>query len=332
MLLRYPAYYDEFRCIAAACPDSCCKDWAVEVDAASAARYQALEGDLGEALRRALHCDAGGDHYFEIENGRCPFWQPDGLCRIQAEASHDALCATCRDFPRLTHDYGDFVEKGLCLSCPEAARLIFSRPARWEEKEICGGEAPEYDAADMALLLRTRQEVCATLADDRYSVPQALALALLQAYKAQGELDGQEQTDFIPEAELAFAASLAQKTDRADLLDFYLDLEILTETWREMLEDPVGGDTWPEALRTLAIYGVQRYWLQAISDLDLVGRAKMVILSCILVQHLGGPVPESAQKYAKEIENDQDNVDAILDGAYESPALTDARILGWLLL
>ncbi len=331
MRLRYPAYYDQFRCIAAACPDSCCHQWEVEVDEASALRYAALEGDLGEALRCALK-QADGAYYFENEKDRCPFWQADSLCRIQKALGHEALCQTCRDFPRLTHDYGDFVEKGLCMSCPEAARLIFGGDCTWVEREISGGEAPEYDAADMALLLETRRELCGLLADPCHTVPQALALALLYGYRAQCALDGQEQAPFEPEAELALAASLAKSSPPEILRDFYLDLEILTEKWQMLLELPQGDNTWPEALRTLAIYGIQRYWLQAISDFDLVGRTKLVVAGCILVRYLGGKVAETAQLYAKEIENDEENVEAILDGAYESPALTDEKLLGWLLL
>ena len=60
MKIRYPAYYDAFRCIAAACPDSCCKEWDVLVDADSAARYLALEGPLGDDLRKLLRQDAEG--------------------------------------------------------------------------------------------------------------------------------------------------------------------------------------------------------------------------------------------------------------------------------
>ena len=33
------------------------------------------------------------------------------------------------EFPRLTHDSGDFQDWGLELSCPEAARLILESPA-----------------------------------------------------------------------------------------------------------------------------------------------------------------------------------------------------------
>ena len=38
-----------------------------------------------------------------------------------------------------------------------------------------------------------------------------------------------------------------------------------------------------------------------------------------------------AQLFSKEIENDSENMDALLDGAYTAPALTDANLLGLLL-
>ena len=67
------------------------------------------------------------------------------------------------------------------------------------------------------------------------------------------------------------------------------------------------------------------------SDYDLVGRVKLVVVSCLLISGLGGDFVQTAQLYSKEIENDADNVEAILDGAYTSPALTDAKLLGLLL-
>jgi hypothetical protein len=258
-------------------------------------------------------------------------WRHDGLCRIQAEHGHEALCQTCRDFPRLKHEYGDFVELGLELSCPEAARIIFSEPAQWVEEQVPGGEEPEYDPADMEVLLRTRQKMLQILADTRYCMAESLALGLLYGYRAQDALDGEEMDAFDPAEELAFGMSVAKPADVTMLAAFYADLEILTEEWRDRLTNPAGAGEWDEKLRILARYGVERYWLQAISDFDLVGRVKMVIASCLLVRYLGGDLVQTAQLYAKEIENNAENVDAILDGAYTHPALTDEKLLGWLL-
>ena len=332
MLLRYPAYFEDFRCIASACTDSCCKEWEVLVDDTTAARYLAMEGTLGDDLRRYLYQDEEGDWYLRVTDGRCPMWRSDGLCRIQAEFGHDALCETCREFPRLTHDYGDFVERGLELSCPEAARIIFENPhAAWRSQEVSGGEAPDYDPADMQILLETRERMLTILSDTHRPVQETLALALLYGYQAQTALDGGE-SGWEPDAALAFARGLAKPSAPSELIGFYQNLEILTDTWRKRLETPAVAGQWDDKLRILARYGVQRYWLQAISDFDLVGRVKMVLTACILVRHLGGDLVQTAQLYAKEIENNCDNVDAILDGAYSSPALTDEKLLGLLLL
>ena len=72
---------------------------------------------------------------------------------------------------------------------------------------------------------------------------------------------------------------------------------------------------------------MERYWLQAISDDDLRGRAKFIVISCLLVGSLPGDYIENAQLYSKEIENDADNVDALLDAAWEERCFADARLM-----
>ncbi len=325
------AYYDSFRCIADQCPDSCCKEWDVQVDEASDSFYRSLPGPLGDRLRQVLRDDPDAGTLMAIENGRCPMWRDDGLCRIQAELGHSALCKTCREFPRLTHDYGDFVELGLELSCPEAARLILSSPAApFVVSQVPGGDASEYDAEAMTVLLETRKFALQLLSDSRYSVPQALILLLFWGYQAQALLDGGDTPDFDPDRILCQAANLAAETSAIPLFRFFLELEILTDAWRSLLENPVESP-WSETHRSLARYMVERYWLQAVSDYDLVCRVKMAVVSCLLVKTLGGDAIVTAQRWSKEIENDMDNVEAILDAAYTHPAFTDEKLLGLLL-
>lgn len=327
-LIKSPLY-DQFRCLAGSCPDSCCQEWEVLVDDESAARYLALPGPLGDTLRQKLKQE-DSQYYLTITDRRCPMWRADGLCDIQAQLGHDSLCQTCRDFPRLRHDYGDFVELGLELSCPEAARLILSSPpAAPIVTEIPGGEEPDYDPDTMSTLLRTRP-VALEILEDR-PLPEALALLLLYSYSVQEELDGGEHAIFDASADLELAHRAAQFGDPQILRDFYMNLEILTPRWAALLQNPAPAAHWPEELRAMARYGVERYWLQAVSDYDLTARVKMVIAGCILVRDLGGDPVRTAQLYSKEIENSADNVDAILDAAYTSPAFTDVYLLGRLL-
>ena len=324
-----PRYYDRFQCIAGACPDSCCKDWTVTVDESSAAFYRALPGSLGDRLREVLQ-EEDGDIIMAIQNGRCPMWRKDGLCRIQAELGEGALCETCSTFPRLTHDYGNFTLLQLELSCPVAAKLILDGDSGLIIEDIPGGEEPDYDPLAMESLQRTRQMALDLLSDQTLDVNEALAVLLLFGYAAQSELDGGNQAILAPEQDLSQAHSFAGKGDASALLAFFANLEILTDRWRSRLRAPENGP-WLDDLRAIARYFVDRYWLQAVSDYDLVGRVKLIICSCLVIKLLGGNLCQTAQLYSKEIENNADNIDTILDGAYESPALTDTALLSLLL-
>ena len=132
--------------------------------------------------------------------------------------------------------------------------------------------------------------------------------------------------------------------DLKALLDFFKDLEILNPRWLERLNNPnchcepvtdVTGvairSPWTDLYRPLIRYFLQRYWLQAVSDYDLICRVKLTVSACLVIHALGGDLTQTAQSFSKEIENDADNVEAILDGAYTSPALTDVNLLSLLL-
>lgn len=327
MELFFPAYYHAFRCLAGSCPDSCCKEWTVDVDPESARFYRELTGPLGDRLRAVLQ-DTDGGTVMEIENGRCPMWRQDGLCRIQAELGHDALCQTCRDFPRLRHDYSDFVELGLELSCPEAARLILTedKPGMLVSAQP-GGTEPEYDTAAMATLRRSRKAALEFLSSNR-PIPEVLAAILLYAHHVQAELDGAEPTSLSPADCLR---SYNCQGDIGAVFEFFKGLEILTPLWKTRLQEGPKPVVWTPVLRALARYMIERYWLQAVSDYDLVCRVKFMIVACLLVGAMGGDPIETAQLFSKEIENDPDNVDAILDAAYNEPSLTDTNLLGLLI-
>ncbi len=331
MNIYYPPYYHDFHCIAGACPDSCCKEWAVDVDPESAAYYRSLSGDLGQRLRSVLQ-DTESGTIMTIENNRCPMWRQDGLCRIQAELGHDALCKTCREFPRLTHDYGDFIEYGLELSCPEAAKLILScHDFQMAETTQPGNDAPECDTQAMATLKASRETALTFLANSPYPLPETLSILLLYGHSVQNELDGGEPASLDPEHCLAVAKEHAGQGDMQSIFAFFSKLEILTPQWKDRLAQPPTAICWSEVLQALMGYMIGRYWLQAISDYDLICRVKLCITACLLVGALGGDPVQTAQQFSKEIENDPDNIEAILNGAYTAQALTDINLLSLLL-
>ena len=76
-----PNFYDAFHCTAAACSDTCCAGWEIDVDPDTVEYYENLEGELGDRLREEL-CDLpDGTVCFRLgENERCPFLDDDNLC------------------------------------------------------------------------------------------------------------------------------------------------------------------------------------------------------------------------------------------------------------
>ena len=222
------------------------------------------------------------------------------------------------------------MELGLELSCPEAARLILSCDGGFLVQAQPGGNEPDYEPEIMELLRQSRKEILSYLRTAE-SLPRALAAMLLYAHSVQAQLDGDPSPALSPETCETQLDSFRLQGDAALLPGFFADLEILTDRWKQRLSQPVQPISWSPKLRRLACYLVERYWLQAISDYDLVCRAKLAIAGCLLVGLLGGNVVETAQLFSKEIENDPDNLEALLDGAYTAQALTDANLLGVLL-
>lgn len=300
----------------------------MDVDDASAARYREMPGPVGERLRSFLR-QGGNGAWLELENGRCPMWRRDGLCTLQAECGHEALCQVCREYPRLYMDYGDFAEWGLELSCPEAARLIFAG-LTGETETVPGGEPAEYDPQIMAVLQKSREELLHYWKSSSHSVPEKLAVTLLFAHQVQGAVDGAAYIPLDGEACLASAKGYAGEGSLTALLSFYQGLELLTVQWRERLAAPQPGG-WDPRLAAFAEYLIRRYWLQAVWDMDVVCRAKLILSACLTVNALGGDPVRTAQLYAKEIESDPENREAVLDAAYQTAAFTDKNLLSLLL-
>ena len=320
MKIVKPDFYDRFRCLAGACPDSCCHEWEVDVDGQTAAQYLALDGPLGDRLRQVLKASDDG-YSMTIEDGRCPMWRKDGLCEIQAQLGHDALCQTCRGFPRLRHDYGDYVELDLELSCPEAARLLFA-PYGFVEETAPGGE-PECDQRLFSLLLESRKCALDFLETSALPIGEKLAVLLLYAYDVQAALDGDKLlplNETLPE--------IALFGDISEFHPFFLDLEILTPRWKDRLAACPSAQPCREELGYLIKYFICRYWLQAVADGELTVWVKFMIIACLLINALGGDLIATAQLFSKEIENNPDNVDAILDAVYTEAPFTDSNLLG----
>ncbi|NGU54086.1 flagellar protein FliB [Clostridium perfringens] len=126
MKVRVPNYFNEFKCIASECEDTCCAGWEIVIDDETHKRYENVEGEFGEILRSKI-VKSDGENIFLLNNGNCSFLNEKKMCEIYINIGEDYLCYTCQQFPRYTEEFLDLKEVGLSLSCPEAARIILRR-------------------------------------------------------------------------------------------------------------------------------------------------------------------------------------------------------------
>ncbi len=122
-----PTYYADFRCIGAACEDTCCSGWGISVDRETFDRYQQVtHPSLGPKLRELVTIQAPGqtNDYARLamQGATCSLIR-GGLCSVQADLGEEYLGRTCATYPRVVNVVEGVRERSLDLSCPEAARI-----------------------------------------------------------------------------------------------------------------------------------------------------------------------------------------------------------------
>ena len=263
--MRYlkPHYYDKFVCTAADCPDTCCAGWQIMVDEDSLDRYGKEPGEFGKRLRNSIDWE---EECFYQNNSRCAFLNDKNLCELYKELGPDALCDTCRMYPRHTEEYEGLRELSLSLSCPEAARIMLSckDPVRFLEEETEEeDDFEEFDFMMFSQLEDTRDVLFSVLQDRKISLTLRMAVSeqLAQSYQICME-EGREfdidellrdclrhqkentlqkfVTKCLSEKGVD-AASLHQWEKQKEELQVLYGLERLRPTWDKVLD---GADRW----------------------------------------------------------------------------------------
>lgn len=124
LITLYPSFYSHFTCKAGDCVHPCCvQDWEIDIDDDTAALYQSMDGPLGEEIRKAMRKNEE-TYYWDMKDGKCPFLNTQGLCRIVLEKGEGALCDICAMHPRFFVYAGDFELAGTGLCCEKTVELL----------------------------------------------------------------------------------------------------------------------------------------------------------------------------------------------------------------
>ena len=203
MRYKKPKYYPDFQCIAGSCPDTCCAGWQIVIDEESLEKYSNINSDFGTRLLNSIDWYQG---IFEQYNRRCSFLNEENLCDIYQELGPEALCQTCRQYPRHVEEFEDLREYSLSLSCPEAARIMLSvkEKTEFEETEDLV-EENEEDYQDFDLLLfdrleKARELIFTVIQNRSLDLGKRMAVLLLFSFEIQEALDRGELFELELEA------------------------------------------------------------------------------------------------------------------------------------
>lgn len=290
MLYVEPDFYGKFQCIADRCAHSCCLGWEIDIDADTAALYQALPGELGEELRQKM-CLAPEPHFCLTEEERCPFLNEKGLCRLILGFGEEVLCDICREHPRFYNAFPQRQEAGLGLCCEEAARLLLAGdgPLRL----ICTRD--ETGETETPALIALRDRLFSLLGDDSLPMEERVSRCCR----------------LMDMAVLPFDALYWR--------DFFLKLERMDESWTaalrtvEPMDAPLPGDAKHTRLLQYMLY---RHFAAGADGEEAGLLFQFCLLSLRLLwamERVGGELRELARLWSAEIEYSDENIGRITE-------------------
>lgn len=320
MKIRVPDYYDEFKCIADKCTDTCCAGWQVDVDDKSFAYYKTIKGEFGDRLHSVMiEGKHGEEGQFRIrEDGRCPFLNDNMFCDLYTALGEDALCVTCDKYPRYTTEYGNLRETGIAISCITAAGIVLRKRQNfgfkeWEDKEAF----PSLNNIDGELfmaLMRARTKAFEIIHDNssadifqRISVLAYYATDLQKNIKKESGMDNvisRYSEEYINDILAATGRERYKEKDTVDIYKnifyCYLKQVIIKAEWPELiykvydytLNDSYGRirdefkrynkDSEYE-YENLIDYFIFRYFMKAVFDRDILTKVKMGIVGVLVI-------------------------------------------------
>ena len=254
MIYTRPDYFNEFKCIADKCKDTCCAGWQIVIDEDSLSKYKKIKGDYVWKVMTNVDWEEGC--FRQDTQKRCAFLNENNLCDLYINQGEGSLCKTCRDYPRHTEEFEDVREVTLSASCPEVARILMERKApvhfvteehpEEEETEFFG----DFDPFLYSAIEDGRHAMIEILQNRTLPLKERVVLVLGMAHDMQRRVNHRQLFEcdqviekYKKESSRAYVRDyLAQKdpVEEANLAkEIYpliYDLEILRDAWHELLK------------------------------------------------------------------------------------------------
>lgn len=296
MKLVTPSFYKDFKCIAGACPDSCCQGWEVDADEASLAYYKTLSGVIRERIDSVLDKDEFGNTIFRLaEKKRCPFLNHGNLCDMHIAIGGEHTPYTCRTFPRFINDFGGTREMGISFSCPVASEIMWGLNGKFDFTFEMNDLPPSLNNIDAELyfkLFNERKKAYSIVQNNNLTINERLIQLLDFGSSLQKDIDNYREG--------------SSKTAFFDVFD---NPEVINPEWVEKVKNH---KTAPEILNTescenIAMYFLFRYFLTAVYDSDVLSKIKMAVIGVLIPAYFGNDA-WTMHLWSKETEHSDMNM------------------------
>ena len=343
MKLKVPEYYQEFKCIANKCKDTCCKGWEIDIDNKTFEYYLNIKGDFGKKIK----CNISQDdphHFIFNKDGKCPFLNNSNLCDIFINLGEEHLCQICALHPRYFEWFKDLKESGIGLCCEEAARIILSqnKPFKTYEIDIPFESCDDYDKDLCSKLYDYREKIIKYIEKNTIPFKNRILNILKSVELIQEKIDKNQPDNNFKIQEFNESHTLY---DFKPLLNHFLKLEYLDCTWKNHLGDCITNyaliknefkkfnEDNPQIntyLQNIAIYFIWRYFLKATFDKDIWSKINIMVVGLLILKYLyfckwkeNGMLTfedcvDLAKKYSQEIEYSSENLFSLAEAAYNN--------------
>lgn len=326
MILTFPTFYRDFKCIADRCTDSCCIGWEIDIDSATYDKYRLMPENFQKNI---AVCD-GVAHFVLTEDERCPFLQKDGLCKIILEHSEDMLCDICREHPRFYEWYGNYKDAGVGLCCEEAVRLTLESEKPLEYETVETQEISDDD---------TSEDICKSVFELRkslFSIINDRSLTLFERIeKCFSEIGVKDVAAPCSADEfLAECVEIAKEMSPFDEMweKYILSLEALSfQEVKERINKALS-ENQIRYEKSLS-YFVFRHFIKACFDGDLLAHFKLAVIMLIfemLIDCVNDDLLFNTRYLSKQVEYSEENIDLLTDECCFNALISENNILAFL--
>jgi len=149
-IILQPKYVADFQCDGSKCNAKCCKNsWRIDIDMETYKKYQRIKNP---AMRKKILSSIQPSTIqtgFQIKlnnKGVCPLLCENNLCYVQRNMGEDALSQTCKVYPRMVQQIGNYQFRMLAMTCPVAAEYALLSPNAMELQQIsCEEETSAWE-------------------------------------------------------------------------------------------------------------------------------------------------------------------------------------------